>query len=217
MVPGPGRICFEILTDMKSDMKIIPDGIKITLGSASPRRKELLEGLGIKFTVETSPGTKEIYDPGTPCRLIPQTLAVAKSEQFHRKLEENEILITADTIVICDDKTLGKPKNKKEAAAMLEALSDKTHEVVTGVCVRCLKGRSTFSTLSKVTFKKLEKEEIEYYIDKYKPFDKAGSYGIQEWIGYIGITSIEGSYYNIVGLPIQRLYTELRRFISIHF
>lgn len=195
-------------------MKIVPDNIKIVLGSASPRRKELLAGLGLKFTVEVSPATAESYDPATPCRSIPQVLAETKSEGFYRELKENEILITADTIVICGNKALGKPKNREEAVAMLGTLSDKTHEVVTGVCLRSLRGKRVFSSLSKVTFGKLEDEEIEHYVNTYKPFDKAGSYGIQEWIGYVGITSIEGSYFNVVGLPVQKLYTELKKFIK---
>ena len=133
---------------------------------------------------------------------------------FHRPLKPGEILITADTVVICGEDILGKPADRDDAARMLRELSGRTHRVVTGVCLRDTERRHVFSCTSEVEFKSLAEEEISYYIDRWRPFDKAGSYGIQEWIGYIGITSIRGSYFNIVGLPVQRLYTALGEFIG---
>ena len=189
-------------------------GRRIVLGSASPRRRELLAGLGLEFTVEATPGAPETYSPDLQPEEIPSVLAVSKSEAFHRPLEPEEILITADTVVICGEDILGKPAGEEDAARMLRELSGRTHRVVTGVCLRDTERRHVFSCTSEVEFKPLTDEEIAYYIDRYRPFDKAGSYGIQEWIGYIGITSIRGSYFNIVGLPVQRLYTALSEFIN---
>ena len=189
-------------------------GRRIVLGSASPRRRELLAGLGLEFTVEATPGAPETYSPDLQPEEIPSVLAVSKSEAFHRPLEPDEILITADTVVICGKDILGKPAGEEDAARMLRELSGRTHRVVTGVCLRDTERRHVFSCTSEVEFKPLTDEEIAYYIDRYRPFDKAGSYGIQEWIGYIGITSIRGSYFNIVGLPVQRLYTALSEFIN---
>lgn len=187
-------------------------GHKIILGSASPRRKELMAGLDLDFTVEMGTDCDESYDPATPVEEIPMAIATAKSHGFHRKLSDDEILITADTLVFCGTRKMGKPKTREEAAAMLRELSGKTHTVTTGVFIRTNWKNCGFSCSSQVTFKELEDSEIYYYIDKYRPFDKAGGYGIQEWIGYIGITSISGSYYNIMGLPVQRLYTALKEF-----
>ena len=189
-------------------------GRRIVLGSASPRRRELLAGLGLEFTVEATPGAPETYSPDLQPDEIPSALAVSKSEGFHRPLEPEEILITADTVVICGEDILGKPAGEEDAARMLREISGRTHRVVTGVCLRDTERRHVFSCTSEVEFKPLTDEEIAYYIDRYRPFDKAGSYGIQEWIGYIGITSIRGSYFNIVGLPVQRLYTALSEFIN---
>ena len=189
-------------------------GRRIVLGSASPRRRELLAGLGLEFTVEATPGAPETYSPDLQPEEIPSVLAVSKSEAFHRPLEPDEILITADTVVICGEDILGKPAGEEDAARMLREISGRTHRVVTGVCLRDTERRHVFSCTSEVEFKPLTDEEIAYYIDRYRPFDKAGSYGIQEWIGYIGITSIRGSYFNIVGLPVQRLYTALSEFIN---
>ena len=190
-------------------------GRRIVLGSASPRRRELLAGLGLEFTVEATPGAPETYSPDLQPEEIPSVLAVSKSEAFHRPLEPEEILITADTVVICGEDILGKPAGEEDAARMLRELSGRTHRVVTGVCLRDTERRHVFSCTSEVEFKPLTDEEIAYYIDRYRPFDKAGSYGIQEWIGYIGITSIRGSYFNIVGLPVQRLHTALSEFIGL--
>lgn len=187
---------------------------RITLASASPRRKELLSGLGYPFQVELSGEVDESYPEGTPVELVAQTIAIRKRDCFHRKLRENEILITADTVVICDGEILGKPASAELAHMMLRKLSGKSHQVITGVTITAADGQSScFSTCSDVTFANLDDEEISFYIEHYKPFDKAGAYGIQEWIGFIGITSITGSYFNVMGLPVQRLYTELKRFL----
>lgn len=145
---------------------------------------------------------------------IPQYLAIGKSHGFHRPLCENEILITADTMVLCGNGIMGKPKSRTEAIAMLKKLQDNRHTVLTGVCIRSAAKERAFTCSSTVWFSKLTNEEIEYYIDSYKPYDKAGSYGVQEWIGYVAIKGIEGSYFNVMGLPVQRLYTELKKFVN---
>lgn len=185
-----------------------------TLASASPRRRELLKGLDIAFTVEPGKDEKEAFSEGMPHTEIPAFLARHKSETFHRELGENEVLITADTLVFLDDKILGKPHGPEEAAEMLRALSGRTHTVTTGVAFRTRERLHAFSDTTEVDFKPLTDEEISYYIEHYKPFDKAGAYGIQEWIGYVGITAIRGSYFNVMGLPVQQLYTELCAFLA---
>lgn len=189
------------------------DEYTFTLASASPRRRELLKGLDIEFTVEPGKDEKEAYADGTPHTEIPAFLARHKSETFHRPLRPNEVLITADTLVFLDEKVLGKPRDREDAAAMLRALSGRTHSVTTGVALRTRERMHSFSVTTEVDFKALSDEEIAYYIEKYRPFDKAGAYGIQEWIGYVGITAIRGSYFNVMGLPVQRLYTELCGFL----
>lgn len=185
---------------------------RIILGSASPRRKELLAGLDLEFTVDAETNCDEKYDPAARHDMIPLEIAKAKSRGFHRPLEDDEVLITADTMVFCGKDIMGKPKDRDDAVHMLRRLSGNTHTVVTGVYIRTNAKGQGFACTSEVTFKKLEDSEIEYYIDRYRPYDKAGAYGIQEWIGYAGITSINGSYYNIMGLPVQRLYTALKDF-----
>lgn len=185
---------------------------RIILGSASPRRKELLAGLDLEFTVDAETNCDEKYDPASRHDIIPLEIAKAKSKGFHRPLEDDEVLITADTMVFCGRDIMGKPKDRDDAVHMLRRLSGNTHTVVTGVYIRTNAKGQGFACTSEVTFKKLEDSEIEYYIDRYRPYDKAGAYGIQEWIGYAGITSINGSYYNIMGLPVQRLYTALKDF-----
>lgn len=187
-------------------------GHRIILGSASPRRKELLAGLDLEFTVDAETNCDEKYDPAARHDMIPLEIAKAKSRGFHRPLEDDEVLITADTMVFCGKDIMGKPKDRDDAVHMLRRLSGNTHTVVTGVYIRTNAKGQGFACTSEVTFKKLEDSEIEYYIDRYRPYDKAGAYGIQEWIGYAGITSINGSYYNIMGLPVQRLYTALKDF-----
>ena len=146
--------------------------------------------------------------------MIPELMSVGKSHGFHRSLAPDEILITSDTMVLCGDKILGKPHGTEDAANMLRLLSGRTHEVITAVTLRDSSREETFSDTAKVTFKTLSEEEINYYIEKYRPFDKAGAYGIQEWIGYIGITGIEGSFYTIMGFPVCRVYEELKKFMA---
>ena len=184
-----------------------------TLASASPRRRELLKGLDIDFTVEPGKDEKEAYSEGMPHTEIPEFLARHKSESFHRELVPHEVLITADTLVFLDEKILGKPHSSEEARQMLRALSGRTHTVTTGMALRTKDRIHTFSDTTEVDFRPLADPEIDYYIKTYRPFDKAGAYGIQEWIGYTGITAIRGSYFNVMGLPVQRLYTELCNFL----
>ena len=185
---------------------------RIILGSNSPRRKELLAGLDIEFTVDTRNNFEEVYDPETPQEKIPEVLAEGKSFGFHRDLQEDEILITSDTLVLCDGRVMGKPRSREDAIDMLKHLSGKSHKVITAVTIRDSIRHRTSSDTAVVCFKKLTNNEIEYYIDTYKPFDKAGAYGIQEWIGYIGIDRIEGSYFTIMGLPVHLVYSELLEF-----
>ncbi|MBO8428495.1 MAG: septum formation protein Maf [Bacteroidetes bacterium] len=189
-------------------------GKKVILASGSPRRHELLRGLGIDFTIDTDNSFEEVYPKDLHHGKIPQYLARGKSYGYHRALEENEILITADTMVVCGGHIMGKPKDRKEAVAMLKELQDNRHTVLTGVCIRSREKERLFTCASTVWFGRLSKEEIDYYIDNYRPFDKAGSYGVQEWIGYVAIKGIEGSYFNVMGLPVQRLYTELKKFVT---
>lgn len=181
----------------------------IILASNSPRRKELLEGLGIEYKVKTLPYVDESYPETLIGEQIPLFIARKKAEAYIDTIEDNELIITADTIVWLDGKVLGKPEDGAHAKEMLASLSGKTHQVMTGVCITTKDIRKEFVSVTDVTFNTLSMEEIDYYVINYKPFDKAGAYGIQEWIGYIGVQSISGSYFNVVGLPIQRLYREL--------
>lgn len=185
---------------------------KIILGSNSPRRKELLSGLDIKFNVKVIPGLEENYPETLDPQEIPVFLSKQKAEAYLSSLDDTMLLITADTIVWNGNAVIGKPKNRAEAIQMLRSLSGHEHHVVTGVCLTTMKKQLTFSVISSVRFASLNDEEIIYYVDKYKPFDKAGAYGIQEWIGYVGVESISGSFYNVMGLPVQRLYQELKTF-----
>lgn len=189
-------------------------GKKIILGSNSPRRKELLAGLDIDFSVDTGNTFEETYSPDTPHERIPEILSEGKSYGFHRSLEDDEILVTSDTLVLCGDRVMGKPHSREEAYDMLRHLSGRGHMVITAITLRDNKRCSTLSDTSIVHFKELKDSEINYYIDKFKPFDKAGAYGIQEWIGYIGIDKIEGSYFTIMGLPVHLVYQELLKFIG---
>ena len=188
------------------------NGKHIILGSNSPRRKELLAGLDIEFTVDTGNNFEEVYDPETQQERIPEVLSEGKSYGFHRELEKNEILITSDTLVLCEGRVMGKPHSREEAVDMLRHLSGKAHKVITAVTVRDNERHQTLSDTSIVHFKELSDSEIGYYIDSYLPFDKAGAYGIQEWIGYIGIEKIEGSYFTIMGLPVHLVYELLSKF-----
>ena len=185
---------------------------KVLLASNSPRRKELLQGIDIDFEIKVLPDIDESYPSSLPVDEVAEFIAEKKASSYTKNLKENELLITADTVVILDGAIFGKPNNKEEAKEMLFALSGKAHRVVSGVCLATLKKQISFSVTSEVLFSELSCEEIEYYIDRYSPFDKAGSYGIQEWIGYIGVEHLSGSYFNIMGLPIQRLYRELKNF-----
>lgn len=185
---------------------------RIVLGSNSPRRKELLSGLDLDFEVEVIPGIDESYPETLAASDIPLYIARKKAEAYLDRMTGNELLITADTIVATYDRILGKPADREEAIEMLTYLSDHVHEVVTGVCITTKEKTVAFSVDSAVSFAKLEEEDIIYYVDRYRPFDKAGSYGIQEWIGYIGVEAINGSFYNVMGLPVQKLYQELKKF-----
>lgn len=187
---------------------------RIILGSNSPRRKELLAGLDIEFTVDTGNTFEETYDPHTPQERIPEVLSEGKSFGFHRELASDEILITSDTLVLCEGRVMGKPHSREEAIDMLKHLSGRSHKVITALTVRDARHHETVSDTAIVHFKELSDKEIEYYVDNYRPFDKAGAYGIQEWIGYIGIGKIEGSYFTIMGLPVHLAYQELNRSIG---
>lgn len=183
---------------------------KIILASNSPRRKELLGGLGITYEVKTLPDIDESYPEDLDAEEIPLHIARNKADAYRSMMQPNELIVTADTIVWLDGMVLGKPKDEADACRMLRCLSGKTHQVVTGVCLTTLEKQKCFATVTDVTFAELTEEEINYYVSRYRPLDKAGAYGIQEWIGYIGVQNISGSYFNVVGLPIQRLYTELK-------
>lgn len=185
---------------------------KVLLASNSPRRKELLQGIDIDFEIKVLPDIDESYPASLPVEEVAEFIAEKKASSYTNNLKEDELLITADTVVILDGAIFGKPNNKEEANAMLTALSGKAHRVISGVCLATLEKQVSFSVTSEVLFSELSNEEIEYYINRYSPFDKAGSYGIQEWIGYIGVEHLSGSYFNIMGLPIQRLYRELKSF-----
>lgn len=186
---------------------------RIILGSNSPRRRELLAGLDLSFDVHVIPGLEENYPDSLQPQGIPVFLSKQKAEAYLSTLEDQVLLITADTIVWNETEVIGKPKDREDAIRMLRSLSGHEHQVVTGVCLTTTKKQETFSVVSSVRFASLTDEEIIYYVDKYKPFDKAGAYGIQEWIGYVGVESISGSFYNVMGLPVQRLYQELKRFV----
>jgi len=202
----------------------------LILASNSPRRRELLSGLGIEFEVRVMPGIDESY-PSMPASDVAGFIAEKKAQAYLPHLRDDELLITADTVVIVDDEILGKPADAADAHRMLRLLSGRTHQVITGVCIATNRdarfsrnsrdsrdsrdsgdSKVSFSVSTDVTFKQLSDEEIDYYITHYRPFDKAGAYGIQEWIGYIGVTGLCGSYFNVMGLPVQRIYQELTKF-----
>lgn len=182
----------------------------LILSSNSPRRKELLAGLDIPFEVRVIEDIDESYPDSLPTGEIAEYIAQKKAAAY--EVGNDEVLITADTIVVLDNQILGKPADAEEAKQMLRSLSGKTHHVITGVCLKSHDQQHHFSVISEVTFKTLAEEEISYYVENYKPFDKAGAYGIQEWIGYIGVTGLSGSYFNVMGLPVQRIYEELKKF-----
>ena len=186
------------------------DKYKIILASQSPRRIELLNGLNIKFEVQVLDVNEDF-----PAQMvgvdIPMFLAEKKANAYKHIMDEHTMIITADTIVWHEGKVLGKPVDETDARRMLRALSGKTHQVITGVCISTLQRRKVFHVISDVRFARLAEVEIEYYLQNFKPYDKAGSYGVQEWIGFVGVEHINGSYFNVMGLPVQRLYNELKR------
>ena len=186
----------------------------LLLASASPRRQMLLSDLDLNFSVPSLIDVDEVY-PGTLHKSeVAEYLAQKKAQAYLPSLSSNDILITADTVVICDDTVMGKPSTLDEAKEMLALLSGREHDVITGVSLVNKKLTRVFSVDTKVFFRKLTSSEINYYVEKYRPLDKAGAYGIQEWIGYVGVSSIEGSYFNVMGLPVQRLYCELEKFVQ---
>ena len=187
---------------------------RLLLASQSPRRRELIAGSGIPFTLTERYECEEHYPATLPAEEVPAYLSRLKSEAYPTPLAANDILLTADTVVILEGEVLGKPKDREDALRMVARLAGNRHTVITGVTLRSASRSHTFSTASDVWFRPLSEEEIAYYVDTYRPFDKAGSYGIQEWIGYVGIERIDGSFYNVMGLPIQRLYVELEKFIA---
>lgn len=185
---------------------------KIILASNSPRRRELLGGLDVDFEVKVIDGITENYPDDLPCESIAEYIAVEKAAPYLSLVGEDELVLTADTIVVADGIVLGKPVDANDAKRMLSLLSGKTHQVITGVCFTTPHKQRSFSVKTDVTFKSLSQLEIDYYVEKYLPLDKAGAYGIQEWIGYVGVTGIHGSYYNVMGLPVQRIWEELKQF-----
>ncbi|SEF90686.1 septum formation protein [Xylanibacter ruminicola] len=182
---------------------------KIILASNSPRRKELLAGLGLPFEVRVLNGIDESFPSSLPVSDVALYIAGKKADAYRVNMSSDELIITADTIVIVGDEILGKPHDEADAVRMLREISGRTHQVTTGVCLVAEGWERRFSVTTDVTFKTLSDEEIHYYIDHYHPYDKAGAYGIQEWIGYIGVTGLNGSYYNVMGLPVQRIYEAL--------
>lgn len=198
--------------------------MKLILASNSPRRKELLAGLDIPFVVSVIDGIDESFPETIDAKCVAEYVACKKAEPYKKwfedcslvpdniELNDDTVIITADTVVVCEDKIMGKPTDGNDAAKMLAFLSGKKHQVYTGVCLLSARKLSRFTVCTNVEFRHLLDNEINYYIDNYKPYDKAGSYGIQEWIGYIGVKSIEGSYYNVMGLPVQRIFDELKHF-----
>lgn len=184
----------------------------IILASNSPRRKELLARLGLKFKVRSLFGLDESYPDELRGEEISRFVSQKKAEAYRHTMDTNDLIITADTMVYCDDTVLGKPVNVTKCAEMLRLLSGKTHEVITGVTIMTLRRTETFTATTKVTFTQLTDEDIDYYIKNYLPLDKAGGYGIQEWIGMIAVENINGSFFNVMGLPVQRLYSALKKF-----
>ena len=185
---------------------------KLILASNSPSRKELLSGLGIPFEVRIIPDIDESFPPDMPANEVPCYIARKKANAYHATIKENELIITADTVVIIEGRIIEKPVDRDNAIRMLQLLSGRTHEVITSVVMTSLEKQVEFAVQSAVDFAELERDDIIRYVDTFHPYDKAGAYGIQEWIGYIGVKSITGSFYNVMGLPIQRLYQELKKF-----
>ena len=187
---------------------------RIVLGSQSARRQQLLKGLDIDFEIKTLDNTEETFPSDMPAGEVAPYLARRKAEAL-QPLADDELLITADTVVVVDGKIYGKPSDKEEARSMLQTLSGRMHEVITGVAITTAERSVVFAVSTKVWFTHISTEDIDYYIERYRPFDKAGSYGIQEWIGFVGIEHIEGSFYNVMGLPVHRIYRVLKDFGAI--
>lgn len=196
-----------MLRNMKGSTK------KIILASGSPRRKELLSGLGLPFTIDSKTDFNEEYSAQIPHREVPVLMSEGKSHGFHRPLEDDEILITSDTMVLLGDIIMGKPHSRNEAIEMLRSLSGNTHEVITAVTIRTNAKELTFTDSTLVSFTDISDDDIEWYVDNYRPFDKAGAYGVQEWIGYVGIESLQGSFYNVMGFPVHKVYAALKNFL----
>ena len=182
------------------------------LASNSPRRKELLAGLDLDFEVRIIVGIDESYPDDLPTKQIAEYISKKKADAYRQTIAADELVITADTVVILGDEVMGKPHDEADACRMLRELSGKTHQVITGVTLTTKERQQSFSVVTDVTFKQLTDDEIQYYVRTYRPMDKAGAYGIQEWIGYIGVTALHGSYFNVVGLPVQRIYEALKAF-----
>ena len=189
--------------------------MKLILASHSPRRKELLAGLEYPFEVRVMSDIDERYPETLQGEEIPIYISAQKAKAYLPTLAADELLITADTVAMSEGRVLGKPHDREDAIRMLTDLSGRTHEVITGVTLATVESQKSFASVSRVTFASLHPDDIIHYVDHYRPFDKAGAYGIQEWIGFIGVTRIEGSYFNVMGLPVQRLYEELRRFCGV--
>ena len=184
----------------------------IILASNSPRRRELLRGLDLAFDVRVLPDIAENFPETIEPKDVAEYISKVKANAYLDTITEKELVLTADTVVIIDREILGKPHDEEQAKAMLHKISGRKHQVVTGVCLTTKERQHSFSVSTDVTFKELSDAEINYYVETYEPFDKAGAYGIQEWIGYVGVTSLEGSYFNVMGLPVQRIWTELNKF-----
>lgn len=184
---------------------------KVILASGSPRRRELMAGLGVNYEVRILPDVDESYPDTLQGEEIPLYIAKEKADAYIPMMQLDELIITADTIVWLDGKVLGKPRDREDALQMLRTMSGRTHEVFTGVCITTTDWQRSFTAQTEVRFATLSEDEIIYYVDNFKPMDKAGAYGVQEWIGFIGVENISGSYYNIMGLPVQRIYNELKR------
>ena len=184
----------------------------IVLASNSPRRKELLSGLDSPFEIRVLDGIDESFPAELPTKEIAGFISKKKADAYRQTMGADELIITADTIVVLGQQVMGKPHDAAEAHSMLHQLSGKTHQVITGVCLTTKERQVCFSVETDVTFKRLSDEEIDYYVERYRPFDKAGAYGIQEWIGHVGVTGMNGSYFNVMGLPVQRIYEALKDF-----
>ena len=185
---------------------------KIILASNSPRRKELLTGIDVQFEVRVIQDIDESYPADLPTKDIAEYISHKKAAVYQQQMAPDELIITADTIVVLGNEVMGKPHDEADARRMLRELSGRTHQVITGVTLTTIQKQVSFSVETDVTFKQLSDSEIDYYVSHYKPFDKAGAYGIQEWIGHIGVTALQGSYFNVMGLPVQRIYEALRQF-----